>query len=136
MLKLLQNKTSRAWQKVLRVLIADDEPSVRSALRLLLQDEPGVSIVSEVGEVGSLMAQLNLYCPDVMLLDWELPTIRPDRLLPALRMHHPALKVIALSGRPEAGPQSFAAGADAFVSKGSAPDELLLVLRKLRSATV
>src|SRR5688572_29397862 len=122
MWKQLQNKTSRAWEKVLRVLIADDEPSVRSALRLLLQDEPGISIVSEVGEAGSILTQLKRYSPDVILLDWELPTIRPDRLLPALRIHHPALRVVALSGRPEARPQSFAAGVDAFVSKGGAPD--------------
>ena len=135
MWKLLRNTTTRAREQIIRILIADDEPSVRSALRLLLQDEPGISIVSEVGEAESLVAQLNRYSPDVILLDWELPTMRPDKLLPALRMHHPSLKVIALSGRPEALRQSFAAGADAFVSKGNAPDELLLMLRKLRSST-
>lgn len=135
MWKLLHNSQSLTWEKIMRVLIADDEPSVRSALRLLLQNEPGISIVSEVGEAGSLVAQLNRYSPDVMLLDWELPTIRPDKLLPALHMQHPTLKVVALSGRPEARRQSLAAGADAFVSKGSAPDELLLMLRKLRGDT-
>ena len=132
---LLQESIGRGrtvMAKMMRVLIADDEPAVRSALRLILQDEPGVSIVSEVEGSDDLETQLHRYTPDVMLLDWELPDMRPDRLLPSLRVLHPRLKVVALSGRPEALRQAAAAGVDAFVSKGSAPDELLSVLRDLK----
>jgi DNA-binding NarL/FixJ family response regulator len=117
---------------VLRLLIADDEPAVRSALRLLLRDEPGIYVVAEAEGIGSLEAQLDLTCPDMMLLDWELPGIRPDRLLPALRVRYPGLKVVALSVRPEARAPAAAAGVDAFVSKGSAPEELLSALAALR----
>jgi DNA-binding NarL/FixJ family response regulator len=45
--------------------------------------------------------------------------------LPLLHAHQPGLRVIALSGQPEASKASLEAGADAFVSKGDPPEQLL-----------
>jgi DNA-binding NarL/FixJ family response regulator len=117
----------------MRVLLADDQSQVRSALRLLLEQEPELSIVGEVATAGELLTQIEETCPDVVLLDWELPGLRTaepsissgQSLLSALRTFCPHLLVIALSGRPEACQAALAAGADAFVSKGDPPERLL-----------
>lgn len=117
----------------MRVLIADDQPQVRSALRLLLKQEPGVAVVGEAENVEEALELATARRPDLVLLDWELPGLRAADLskkaklglLPALRARCPRVKVVALSGRPEARQAALAAGADVFVSKGDPPERLL-----------
>jgi len=109
----------------MRVLLADNQPKVRSALRLLLEQEPGLSVIGEAAEAEDLLAQVEATQPDLVLLDWELHGLRTVERLAALRTLCPRLKVIALSGRPEARRAALAAGVDAFVSKGDPPERLL-----------
>ncbi len=114
----------------MNLLLADDEEKVLSALRLLLEQEPGIGAVDEVGEATSLLAKAQETCPDVVLLDWELPGLG-KQLLSELRAQDPQLRVIALSGRPEARQQAIGSGADAFVSKSDPPDVLLAELHTI-----
>lgn len=113
----------------MRILVADDQPKIRFALRLLLEREPELDVVGEAAEAESLMAQLRTAQPDVVLLDWELPGLSAIGGLPALRAVCPQLWVIALSGRLEARQAALAAGANAFVSKSKPPDQLLATVR-------
>lgn len=123
----------------MRILLADDQPQIRSALRLLLEQEPGLTVVDEASEVDDLMARVEASQPDVVLMDWELPDRRPlspslhprRALISALRSLNDHLAVVALSGRPEASRSALAAGADAFVSKGDPPERLLSTLQAL-----
>jgi DNA-binding NarL/FixJ family response regulator len=109
----------------MRILLADDQATVRSALQLLLEEDPELNVVGEATDARELLTQAGIACPDLVLLDWELPGSQAADLLPALRQRHPHLVVIALSGRPEARQSALAAGADAFVSKGDPPERLL-----------
>jgi len=63
------------------ILIADDQPRVRHALRLLLEQEPGVNVVGEAAEAKTLLAQVAARCPDLVLLDWGLPGMAAEDLL-------------------------------------------------------
>jgi DNA-binding NarL/FixJ family response regulator len=122
-----------------RIFLADDQTKVRSALRLLLEHEPGLHVVGEAAEVDNLLAQVEATQPDLMLLDWELPDSSVSnsspgsgsRLISALRTYWPHLRVIALSGRLEARQAALTAGVDAFVSKGDPPEQLLTTLRAI-----
>ena len=116
----------------MRVLLADDQTKVRSALRLLLEQEPGLSVVGEAAEAEDLLVQVEVTQPDLVLLDWELPGLRTDDRLSVLRALCPQLKVIALSGQPEARRAALSAGADAFVSKGEPPERLLAAVEDCR----
>ena len=111
----------------MRILLADDQQQVRSALRFLLDQETGVSIVAEALDAQELVAQITTTSPDLVLLDWELPGL-DDGTLSVLREIRPALCVIALSGRPEAREAALAAGVDAFVSKVGPPERLLAAI--------
>ncbi len=123
----------------MRVLLADDQSEVRSALRLLLEQNPDVEVVGEAARADDLLAQVKTSCPGacgecansvgyVVLLDWELAHRDAAELPRLLRSVCPFLSVVALSGRPEARQAALAAGADAFVSKVDAPERLLAVI--------
>ncbi len=116
---------------MMRILLADDQPAVCSALELLLRQEWPGSTVSEAKDAAALLAAVQRANPDLVLLDWELPGLAAP-MLPALRRARPGLLVLALSGRPEARAAALAAGADAFVSKGDPPECLLDALRGLK----
>jgi DNA-binding NarL/FixJ family response regulator len=109
----------------IRVLIADDHPRVRSALRLLLQEELDAIVVGEASNLEQAMELAGVKEPDLVLLDWELLAQDGANALTGLRTALPGLAVIALSGRPGARRKALAAGADAFVSKGDPPERLL-----------
>ncbi len=111
--------------EAMRVLIADDRPQVRSALRLLLRQEPNLTVVGEAGDTEQLLELAAEQQPDLVLLDWELPGWDGFATLTELRAAQPELVVIALSGRPEARRAALEAGVDAFVSKGDPPERLL-----------
>ena len=117
---------------LVNVLIADDDPHVRSAVRLLLEDEPGISIVAEWATVDGLVEQVVGSRSDVVLVDWDLPGLRNGALLRRLWSDAPGCRVVALSGRPEQRDEALRSGAVSFVCKGDAPDSLLAVLRRLR----
>jgi len=129
----------------MRILLVDDQSEIRSALRLLLEQENGMTVVGEVAKAEDLLSQVEATQPDLALLDWELPGLQDadpptrfasaQRLLSELRARCPRLLVIALSGRPEARQVALAAGADAFVSKGDPAENLLQTLRAITEGT-
>jgi DNA-binding NarL/FixJ family response regulator len=114
-----------------RVLVADDDVHVRSALRLLLEQEPGVCVVGESSAAPDLADLIARTRPSMILLDWELPGLRVAGFLDRLRVARPHLRLVALSGRPEQRLEAMQAGVDAFVCKGDSPEALLFTVRAL-----
>ena len=92
----------------MRILLADNQSKVRFALRALLEQQPGLTIVGEAAEAGDALLQVEAVHPDLVLLDWDLrgPWNNPHLLvgvldlLPAMQRVCPELRVIALSARP------------------------------------
>lgn len=117
----------------MRVLLADDKTQVRSALRLLLEHEEGMTVVGEADNSTDVLAAVQQACPDMVLLAWELPPQGGCAVLSALRAARPGLIVVALSSRPEARYEALAAGADAFVSKADPPEQLLAAIVQVNS---
>lgn len=113
----------------MRILLADDQPKVRFALRALLERQPDMQVVGEAGSGPDLSAQIGPTYPDLVLLDWELPGESVADTLSTLRAAYPTLRVIALSGRSEARQAALRAGVDAFVSKSDPPERLLAAIR-------
>jgi DNA-binding NarL/FixJ family response regulator len=112
----------------MRVLLADDEAKVVSALRLLLEQQPNMAIAGEAPDSAHVLAQVAAARPDLVLIDWELPGMPARDLIRALLKQAPGMLVIALSGRPEARAAAIKAGAIAFVSKGDPPETVLATL--------
>jgi two-component system response regulator DesR len=112
-----------------RVLLADDQEKVRSALKLFIEQEGAFVVVGEASTACDLLYNVIKTNPHIILLDWELPGMpdSPQRLSP-LRLVAPDVKIIALSGVPEARRSALAEGADGFVSKSEPPENVLRAL--------
>jgi DNA-binding NarL/FixJ family response regulator len=118
----------------MRVLLADNQPKVRFALRVLLERQSGIEIVGEATNTADLLSQMEKTHPDIVLLSWDLPGLATNGPLSSLRERYPKLSVIALSGRPEVRRAALSAGANAFVSKTDPPERLLATIRRYQPA--
>lgn len=113
---------------MIRILLADDQETVRRALRLLLEQEAGYRVVDEVAEAASLVTAVDSASPDLVLLDWELPGFEAQAFLPLANGQGLPIRIIAMSSRPEAQAAALAAGADGCISKGKPAEEVLAAI--------
>lgn len=118
-----------ANDKQIRILVADSDPRVRSALQTLLRQEAGPITLRESSDMRSLAAQAREFQPQLVLLQWELPGRPAAALLFALHGLETKPRIIVLSTRAESEQVVLASGADAFVSKGDPPERLLATFR-------
>ncbi len=114
-----------------RFLLADDNPDLRSALRLMLETRLTAPLVFEAADHACLIEQSLAHHPECVILDWELPGLDDGNGVAALRTQFPDLKIIVASARPEAAEAAAAARADAFISKTDPPSEILNAIRHL-----
>ena len=113
------------------ILLADDNPEVRSALRLLLEQDPLRFNVMEVSDTQGLFASLKENCPVAVLLDWDLLGFHDKDALDVIHSYCPRMKVIAMSSRYEARHEALTIGSDAFISKGETAEQILTTLSAL-----
>jgi DNA-binding NarL/FixJ family response regulator len=118
---------------VIRVVVADDQPLVRVGLRVLLEDEPDVSLVGEAADGEEAVAVVRRTRPDVVLMDVRMPKLDG---LEALRriMADPELaatRIVVLTTfeLDEYVFEALRAGASGFLIKDTEPAELLRAVR-------
>lgn len=117
--------------KKVRILLADDNPALRSALTLLLETRLNVRIVGEFYNMEDLLANLKRKHPDIIILDWELPGAPKTDRIAVLHKAFPSLKVVVTSSQPEIAQQAQAVHADAYISKSEPPEQMVRVLRAI-----
>ena len=115
----------------MRILLADSDSRVRSALSVLLMCDHEFMIVGESDNADDLLAAALRLAPDLVLLDWELPGTLGGSLIDRLRCLSPQVKILVLSCRPEAKGPAVHAGADGFVSKVDPAEHLLSDMKAL-----
>jgi SARP family transcriptional regulator, regulator of embCAB operon len=115
----------------MRVIVADDQADVRSALRLMLEEKPGINVVGEASSSNELISQVKDNQIDLILLDWEIPEMKPEELMPLLRNFNPRVSIIALSSRPQMRKVALDFGAHYFICKSDPPERLLAILDSL-----
>jgi len=117
----------------IEVIVVDDQPLMRSAMRTCLDAEPDMTVVAEAGDGGTavhLAAQLR---PDVVLMDVRMPVmtgIEATRRITALR-DGPPVRVLMMTtfDADEHIIDGLRAGASGFLVKDSTPDELVQAVR-------
>lgn len=114
---------------MIRVFLADSQPEIRSAMRLLLQDL-NMQVVGNASDWSTTLSEAFGTQPDMLVVDWEM--IPHYTSLQELRATCPAAVVIVLISHLDAQNQAaVSAGADSFISKGDTPDR---VAERLRAA--
>lgn len=110
-----------------RVLLVDDHGMFREALRGLLDREPSIEVVGEVGDGSDVVEAVDRLLPDVVVMDINLPHINGIEATRAVVARHPQVRVVALSahGYKQFVMQMLDAGATAYVVKSAAGDQLV-----------
>jgi CheY-like chemotaxis protein len=110
-----------------RVLVAEDDPSVRLTIGFVLEDEGFDVLMAADGEAALRMALESL--PDVILLDQMMPKMDGKQVLTALRADESTkdIPVLVLSGMSRESPDEWPGAV--FVGKPFAPDALIEHIR-------
>jgi len=113
-----------------RVLLADDHRLLREAFVKLL--EPTCDVVGAVADGRALLAAAPELRPDIVVLDFAMPSLNGLDAARQLKRLMPAVKVIFLTVNedPDLAAEAFRAGASGFVLKGSAASELLQAIQE------
>ena len=115
----------------LKIFLADSNRDSRLGMQMLLDHQSGMRIVGvSVGSEG-LVVQAGAARPDVVLLDWQIIASAPAEYIKNLHLIESQPQIIVLHIRPEIRREAEDAGADAFFSKDTPPDDLLFALHKI-----
>jgi two-component system response regulator NreC len=92
----LPPEVSRCAQPI-TVVLADDHPSMRQTLRLLLESEGGFEVVAEARDLPSTREKLDRHRPQVLVLDFGLIEDRRLETVRRLRLHAPSVQIVLLT---------------------------------------
>jgi DNA-binding NarL/FixJ family response regulator len=116
---------------VIRVLVADDDPLVRSGLRTILESAGDITVVAEAGDGAEAVAATLRHRPDVVLMDVRMPGM--DGLTAAEELRHSgtSAEIVMLTtfDLDEYVHRAIRAGAVGFLLKDASPTELAAAVR-------
>jgi DNA-binding NarL/FixJ family response regulator len=120
-------------EPVIRVLIVDDDPLVRSALQLMLGGQPDLEVIGEAPDGRAGLAAAREHRPDVVLMDIRMPLLNGLEATRALHAEPDPPRVIVLTtfDADEHVLGALAAGADGFVLKDTPPQEIVTAIRRV-----
>lgn len=118
---------------MIKILIADDHPVVRKGLREIIEETSDMEVADEASNGQEVLAKVFKKDFDVVLLDISMPGRSGLDILKELKSQLPKLAVLVLSIHPEEqyAVQVLKAGASGYLTKKSAPEELVTALRKV-----
>ena len=114
-----------------RVLLVDDHELAREALRAVLGRESDLVVVGEAADGDEALAQARRLQPDLVLMDVRMPGVDGLAATRAIRAELPSARVLLLTTYDTPGYvlEGLRAGADGYLLKGAAKQELLAVIR-------
>ena len=123
---------------MIRLLIADDYPMIRTRIRRILEDEPDIEVICEAGNGKEIFELLMLHEVDMVILDFNMPDMSGLEILAKLRTSYPGIPVLMLTALSEGmySRKTVKAGAAGFISKESTREELAPMIRKISTEKV
>lgn len=120
---------------MIRVLIADDHPLLRTGLRQVLSQEPDLNVAAEAENAEQVLRSVDEHPLDIVVLDITLPDRSGLEVLSEIRQRHSNLPVLILSMHDEEhlAIRAIKAGANGYLTKAAAPTELAPAIRKIVS---
>jgi two-component system invasion response regulator UvrY len=118
---------------MIRVALVDDHPIVRRGLRETLSAERDIAVVAEAAASEEALSMLRASACDVVVLDLSLPGRSGLDVLKEIRRDFPQLRVLVVSTHAESqyAVRSLRIGAAGYLTKTSAPEELVRAVRSL-----
>jgi len=120
------------------VILVDDHALVRSGLRMLLEAQPDIEIVSEAETGADALQKVQSLQPDVVLMDIELPDMNGIEITRLIKRTVPNTAVLALTmyEKDQYFFEMLKAGASGYVPKRAAPDDLVAAIRTVSQGDV
>lgn len=118
---------------MIKLIIADDHSIVREGLKQIIADTPDMTVFDEACDGNELLEKMDMNTYDVVVLDITMPGTNVLDVLKKIKKKRPATQVLVLSMHPE---EQYAvrvlkAGASGYLTKESAPAELVQAIRKV-----
>jgi len=115
----------------IRVILADDHAVVRKGIREFLEEEGDIAVLAEAADGNSALSLIQDHAPDVVVLDIQMPGLSGIEVTRALRAAGSLVAILILTAYDDdpyimAGIQ---AGANGYVLKSAAPDEITRAVR-------
>ncbi|MCK4533955.1 MAG: response regulator transcription factor [Syntrophobacterales bacterium] len=119
--------------KKINILIADDHPIVREGLKQIISETSDMTVADEAGNGQEALDLVRKKEYDLLLLDISMPGRNGLEILKELKSEFPKLPVLILSIYPEEqyAVRAFRAGASGYLTKASAPNELISAIKKI-----
>ena len=116
-----------------KILIADDHPIVREGLKRILLETSDMVAVDEAGTSQEVLERVRQNDYDLVLLDISMPDRSGLDVLKELKRTKPDLQILVISIHPEEqyAVRAMRAGAAGYLTKESAPDELMAAVQKV-----
>ncbi|MEU5943287.1 response regulator transcription factor [Micromonospora sp. NPDC047548] len=115
----------------IRVVLADDQPLVRSGLRVLIADNPDLAVVGEAATGAEAVQLVKEVAPDVVVMDLRMPGMDGIEATRLITTGQPATRVLVLTtfDEDEHVYGALSAGASGFLVKDMALDDILAAIR-------
>ncbi|MFI8100071.1 response regulator [Streptomyces sp. NPDC086023] len=116
----------------MRIVLADDERMVRTALRMILDAEPGLEVVAEAATGAEAVTVVRAHRPDVVLMDVRMPEVdgirATERILGSM-VDPPRVVVVTTFENDAYVYDALRVGAAGFLLKRAEPEELIAAVR-------
>ena len=117
----------------IRILLADDHTILRSGIRSLLEDEPGLNVIGEAEDGRTAVSMACQLKPDVVIMDIAMPLLNGLEATRQIKAQCPAVRVLILTmhDNEEYIRQVLEAGAMGYILKDAAARELISAIRSV-----
>src|ERR1041385_2299608 len=132
------NAESKPNKARVRIVIADDDPVIRDALKTLLQLEHDFEVVGEAGDGREVLEKVRELEPDVLLLDLRMPNLDGQSTLQTLRLSNRKTRVVVLTASEDQIDlaQAMKLGCSGIVLKQNTPDLIVKSIRKVHAGEI
>jgi len=122
---------------LIKVLLADDHSIVRAGLRRIVEESGDMEVIAEAADGREAIRLVRKTAPDVAVIDISMPGLDGLEVVSRLRGHCPDLPILILTMHEEGQyvVRAIQAGAMGYMTKQSAPEQLLKAIRKIHAGS-
>ena len=120
--------------QTIRILIVDDHTIVRKGIRALLGEIPDIEVVGEAADGQEAIVQAERLCPDVILMDLGMPRMDGIEATRQIKVRQPESRILVMTSfaTDEKVLPAIKAGAQGYLLKESAPEDLVQAIRQIQ----